>query len=421
MRDKIENKILIDTKFHWLILLILATGFLALGFSLDSPKNILSGLGKILFSSSVLITDYIAVGGIGAALVQNSLFIFLLLLIVFLSKTELTGRVLANVILPTGFAFFGVNFLNILPFIGGVYFYCKYKKKNFDNYISIAFNLGSLGPVFSVVAFHLGINIYFSLVLALVTCIFIGFIAPPLADICLKFHQGFTLHNVGFLAGFVGITIYSLINILALEFDRHNIIKNNTVPELKIFLGIYFLFILILGFYLTRKIGEIGRLLKNSGYNIVFLDTFGTGTIFINMGVMGLLSMGFVDLLGGYYTGPVIAGILSVFGYAAMGLHLLNTMPIVGGIILASFLANADLNSTGVIITSFFSTALAPISGKFGFLVGIFTGVLHFFISSITTDFHGGLNLYNNGFSSGLVAIIMTNLLKILPTGIFKK
>ena len=54
-----------------------------------------------------------------------------------------------------------------------------------------------------------------------------------------------------------------------------------------------------------------------------------------------------------------------------------------------------------------FSTTLAPLAGVYGYKLGILAGMLHFILATNVGIIHGGINLYNNGFSCGWVAIIM--------------
>ena len=49
------------------IVALYAAAFVAAGFAFDSPERILSGLAEIVLSRDTLITDYMGVGGIGAA------------------------------------------------------------------------------------------------------------------------------------------------------------------------------------------------------------------------------------------------------------------------------------------------------------------------------------------------------------------
>ena len=57
-----------------------------------------------------------------------------------------------------------------------------------------------------------------------------------------------------------------------------------------------------------------------------------------------------------------------------------------------------------------FSAGLAPIAGQFGFLPGIIAGFLNAVIVVCTGELYGGLNLYNNGFGAGWVAIVVVPL-----------
>ena len=54
-----------------------------------------------------------------------------------------------------------------------------------------------------------------------------------------------------------------------------------------------------------------------------------------------------------------------------------------------------------------FSTTLAPIAGEFGVMAGLIAGFLHSSVALNVGIVYGGMNLYNNGFAGGLVAIFM--------------
>ena len=57
----------------YVTLSILYLFFIVFAFCLDSPSEIFHGLKSIILSSDILITDYMEVGGIGAALVNAAL------------------------------------------------------------------------------------------------------------------------------------------------------------------------------------------------------------------------------------------------------------------------------------------------------------------------------------------------------------
>jgi hypothetical protein len=66
-----------------------------------------------------------------------------------------------------------------------------------------------------------------------------------------------------------------------------------------------------------------------------------------------------------------------------------------------------SLSSPGPVLAALFSTTLAPIAGEFGVTAGIAAGFIHAAIVDRTASWHGGVDLYNNGFAGGLTAALM--------------
>ena len=65
--------------------------------------------------------------------------------------------------------------------------------------------------------------------------------------------------------------------------------------------------------------------------------------------------------------------------------------------------------------TSYFSSVVfVGYAGQFGWKWGIAAGVIHASVVLNTGFLHGGLNLYNNGFSAGLVCIVLVPLIEAL-------
>ena len=133
-----------------------------------------------------------------------------------------------------------------------------------------------------------------------------------------------------------------------------------------------------------------------------FTQKYGYGLTFINMGVMGFVSIGFVMITGQAFNGPVLAALFTVVGFSANGKTVFNTLPILIGVLLASLGSKGSIFTLA--ISGLFGTALAPISGIFGPVAGIIAGWLHLAVVQNVGLVHGGLNLYNNGFSAGIVA-----------------
>jgi hypothetical protein len=111
--------------------------------------------------------------------------------------------------------------------------------------------------------------------------------------------------------------------------------------------------------------------------------------------------------LGAELNGPVIAGILTVVGFGSFGKHLRNVTPVIIGSIISIVVNHWDITSTSNIISLLFSTALAPIAGHYGWFWGILAGFLHVNLAMHTAYLSGGMNLYNNGFAAGFVALFI--------------
>jgi hypothetical protein len=135
-------------------------------------------------------------------------------------------------------------------------------------------------------------------------------------------------------------------------------------------------------------------------------DEGGASTVF-NMGVNGLFATYFVLAVGGELNGPTICGIFTVVGFGATGKHLRNIAPVMMGVYLASFTKTWNIYQPSPMLALLFSTTLAPVAGEFGVVAGIVAGYLHSSVALNVGIVYGGMNLYNNGYAGGIVAIFM--------------
>ncbi len=136
-------------------------------------------------------------------------------------------------------------------------------------------------------------------------------------------------------------------------------------------------------------------------------------SVYINMAVLCALSTTLVLALGAQLSGPVIAGIFTVAGFGCFGKHLRNVAPIVAGAVLSAYVNQWDPHYPLNVVAILFSTGLAPIAGEFGVLWGIAAGFLHVNIAMHVGYLSSGLNLYNNGFAAGFVALFTVPLITV--------
>ena len=147
-----------------------------------------------------------------------------------------------------------------------------------------------------------------------------------------------------------------------------------------------------------------------------FILMDGLGATLMNMSLVGSIALTYILLVKGDLSGPVVGGILTVFGFGAFGVHIRNFIPCILGVYLSTYLKIFTPTMPSIQLAALFSAGLAPIAGQFGILAGMGAGMLHTSIVMCTGAMYSGLNLYNNGFSAGFVAIIMVPLLESLRT-----
>jgi len=395
-----------------LILGIIASyglAFIVFGFLMSSPGEILNGLIEIITTRDALITDYIGVGGIGAAFVNAGLLTCLACLLYRITLASISGASIASLFLLLGFSLFGKNLLNVWPIIAGVWLYAKFRNESFAAYINIAFFGCALAPIFSEILYSTAISRSVSIPLALFTALLLGFILSPVATQLFKAHAGFNLYNIGFTAGVIGTLVVALYKSYGYVPDPVMIWTSENQGILTGFLVILFLSMLIVGIFLDRQsLGQLSTLVKLSGQAPSdFVAIVGLGATMVNMGLCGLLGLAYLLVIGADLNGPTIGGILTIVGFAAFGKHPLNIVPIMAGIFLGSLAKPWNINDPAIVLATLFGTTLAPISGQFGWQWGIVAGFLHS-SAALTVGFnHAGLNLYNNGFAAGIVAAVM--------------
>lgn len=393
------------------ILFIFPLTFMILGilFSyLDNKSNLTlySGLKNIILSPTILITDFLSVGGIGSTFVNVALISFYNLYLLKKYKLRINGLILAAFMTVMGFSFFGKNIFNIIPIYIGGYLYSNYKKIDFKDIIVSIMFATALAPVISEISFSNILPNKIAILIGIGVGIFIGFIITPLASHMVKFYDGYNIYNLGFTAGILGTILTSALRNLDIKIESVNILYLENNIFLILTLIAMFIYLIYIGISINKNALNEYKYIFNYSGKVVTDYTFlmGYGVTFFNMGIMGLLSLSYVLLIGGVINGPVIAGIFTVVGFSAFGKHIKNCLPIILGVIITALFLEYDISSTVVIITVLFSTTLAPIAGVYGYKIGFIAGILHFLLATNVGIIHGGVNLYNNGFAGGLVA-----------------
>ncbi|HLV49839.1 MAG TPA: DUF1576 domain-containing protein, partial [Erysipelothrix sp.] len=198
--------------------------------------------------------------------------------------------------------------------------------------------------------------------------------------------------------------------------------------KVKQFLVGFNIFLIILGFIYEPSISIFTNMVPLiMGSDTLITDYFikgSVGSAFLNAGLVGLIA---IYLLNRYVTEDTIRAFPAVMlmtGFAFFGKNILNIWPIIIGTYIYS--KHKKISFGSVLPTAFFATSFAPLISELLFAssgnlvvrillswaLGISVGFIIVFFSNHMFRIHKGYNLYNVGFSIGILSTLYVSLLR---------
>lgn len=387
---------------------ILYLYFIIFAFSVNTPQEIYNGLINIVSTPDILLSDYIAIGGLGAGIFNSALAGIYVLITFRLNDVKLNGSLIMTLLIVTGFAFFGKNILNMSPIMLGGYIYAKVKRDNFSKYLLTSFLATSLSPAVFQIAFILEDYSRITIALGILIGVAIGFLMPPIASNAMKSNGGYNLYNVGFSAGILAIIIYAILRSAGINFEVASFWSTEHTNALYLFIIPICLYFIVIGSIVGENNKEnMSLIFKSSGKLLTDYFWVYKNTAFINAGLVGFLGIIVIFIIDAPLNGATLSGIFTMLAFGFLGKHIFNCIPVMLGAILTTTISIYTLDNKGIILGILFVTALAPIAGTFGFVPGLIAGGLHIILVVTLASQHAGLNLYNNGLSAGIVVMVL--------------
>ena len=420
MFEKLKNKG--SGEILRLVLCAFTLAFLLTAIATSGAGDMHKGLGRIVSLPSLLTKDYFfnEIGSVSGAFLNVGLVGAVCCAMMFLPGAAVGGGTVAGYMLTVGFSFFGINILNIWPFILGTFVYSKLKKQPFAKNINFAMFSTALAPLVSEVLFRypLGPEEWHGLtltgvLLAILIGLVVGVTMPALCAHAQSFHKGYDLYNAGPAAGFLCLMIYAIMYktlgleapVIAGTLGEGSKALCNSVAL--ICFGLCTVFGLMLG---GGK--DYFKLLTDSGHKADFVAKYGIGATVVNFGVYGLFILAYYNVIGAAFTAPTFGVVFCMLAFCAAGATPANVFPILVGYCIGSLFGVTAINAQAIVVGACFASGLAPVSGKYGPIAGIVAGIMHYCLVTSVPAIHGGFNLYNGGFTSGLVAFVLVPVLE---------
>ncbi len=414
MTEKIRN--VLEGREMFVFSITTALLLFTAAFLLAPPEELLRGMVTIVLTRDALVTDYFELAGFGAAFFNAGLVLSLAILLIRLQKIPFTGLTMAVLFINTGFALFGKNPVNVLPMLLGTWLYARFHRASMSRYIYTALFGSCLAPMVTELVYMLPFSFAANLAVAVTVGVFAGFVLPPLSVHTASMHMGYNLFNMGFAGGLFAFVMVCVLQSFGLESNNVFIWSYGRPSWLLAGLYLYFAAALLFGLYMNRNgLHSLLKLMRHPGRAVAdFVLMDGAPTTLVNMGIIGILCTTYIVLIGGDLSGPVVGAVLTAFGFAAFGAHAKNYL---AGVFLSTFFNHMQPTTPGIQMGAVFAVGLSPIAGQFGIPAGIIAGMLHAAVVVCSSSLYGGLNLYNNGFSTGLVAIVLVPTLESFIKG----
>lgn len=393
----------------------------------DLPE-IFTGLGRICTVPAQLTKDYFKpeLGSISGSMLNYFLVGAVCCALMFLPGAKVGGGTVLAYFLTVGFCTYGMTILNIIPLMLGVSVYSLIKKQPFGKSLNFFMFATAVAPIITQLLFYypnMGEAPQLSLlgvVLSLIIGVVVGCAMPALCAHSPGFHKGYDIYNAGPAAGFLCFFLFAVLyKTLGVEAPAITAsLSEGNWAFVNIFCIVCFALCVVAGFIINgNSFRGYGKLFMDSGYKADFTAKYAPGVCVMNIGVYGLFIMLYYNLIGATFTGTTMGAVFCMLCCCCSGATPFNVFPIMIGYVIMGLLNRAGVtafpvNAQAIVVGLCFASGLAPISGEYGILAGIVAGMLHYCLVTSVPAIHGGFNLYNGGFTAGIVCFLYVPILE---------
>ena len=328
-------------------------------------------------------------------------------------------------ILTTGFGSWGIHILNMWPTMIGVVLHCWVKKERIGDHTNAMLFSTGLAPFMSelmvryphpgVVGFR-----WEGILLAVFVGAVVGFFLPAGLDNSPRVHKGFDIYSAALP---VGMTAFLLQGFLyrAMGVEIPEAVSDLSVANpviVNTFCSVFFALCIIFAFLMGCRPKDYWKLFTDPEPIEDFAATYGNATMLMNVGLYGFFILGYYNFIGAEFNGVTFGVIFCMLATCNAGSHPGNIWAITLGYGMASKLlqllsplTNGEfiqyLHSQSIVVGLCYANGLSPISDEYGWFYGVVAAMMHFCMVTTVPELHGGMCLYNGGFTAALVCLLM--------------
>ena len=368
------------------------------------------GFLRILNSPTKAATNFFSVGGYSATFMNMGLVGLICTWLYCIPGRQANNAATLVTLLTVGFGSWGIHILNIWPTILGVALHCVVKGEKLGSRTNAMLFTTGLAPFMSELMVRYpnpeAIGIHPSgVALALIVGVTVGYFMPAGLDNSPKIHKGFALYSAALA---MGLEVPEPVSDLSVV---DPVICNTFCIVL---FSAFIIVALLMGCTPKHYIQSI----LSPQHVVHFGGAFGNAAMLMNAGVFGLFILGYFNLVGAQFNGIVFGSVFCMLSTCNSGSHPLNAIPIMMGYGLSEFFFQTltpfsggeftqFLSSQSLVVGICYANGLSPIAHEYGWRYGILVAAMHFCMVTTTPQLHGGMCLYNGGFTAALVCLLI--------------
>ena len=387
--------------------------------------DMIPGLLRIIQNPTLSSTNAFSIGGYAATFLNMGLLGLICSVLYSIPGDKPNHEAVLITLLTIGFGSWGIHILNIWPTMLGVVLYCIVKKEPMGNYTNLMMLTTGLAPFISEILVRYPYDYVVSIslpriLLAFVVGIPAGFTIPAGLKNAPNVHKGLTVYSAALPVGMAAFLMQSVLyRVMGVEIP-------SAVSELHVaspvivntFCCILFGCCVIAAIAMGCRPKEYLQLLLDPKLVTNFSATYGNRVMLMNTGIFGFFILGYYNLIGAEFNGVTFGVIFCMLCTCNAGSHPANVLPIMLGYALISWLfeliapfAHGNftlcLNAQAIVVGLCYANGLSLLSDQYGWFWGMFAAALHYCMVTTTPLVHGGMCLYNGGFTTGLVCLLL--------------
>ena len=399
--------------------------FLAATFFMPDRAQMLPGLLKIVSMPTKASTSFFSIGGYAATFLNMGLVGLICTALYCIPGNKPAHAATLVTILTTGFGSWGIHIVNMWPTMLGVVLQCKVKGVKIGDHTNAMLFSTGLAPFMSelMVRYPHAEVVGFrptGIALAFLVGAVVGFFLPAGLDNSPRVHKGFDLYSAALP---VGMTAFLLQGFLyrAMGVAIPEAVSDLTMVSpgiVNTFCISLFSACVVIAFVMGCRPKDYWRVFQDTEPVACFTQTYGNATMLMNVGLYGFFILAYYNWIDAPFNGVTFGVIFCMLSTCNSGSAPDNIWTILLGyglasklMMLLSPLAGGEftqyLNSQSIVVGLCYANGLSPISDKYGWAYGVIAAMMHYFMVTTVPELHGGMCLYNGGFTAALVCLLM--------------